>query len=72
VRRRVSSIRTYRLYRLDEWSRIRFSEDIAAEDDAEAIRLAGETRPNANKCEIWEARRLVATFDGERWELDPV
>lgn len=63
-------MRTYRLYRLDEWGRIGFAEDIQAETDQEALNLAVDESPNPKKCELWEGRRLVATVTGGAWALE--
>lgn len=61
----------YRLYSLDPYGRIGFSEDIAADSDEQAIRLAHDAKPDATKGEIWQGRRLVAVVNNHEWELDP-
>jgi hypothetical protein len=55
---------------LDEWGRIGFAEDILAETDEEAVKLAADVSPDAKKCELWEDRRLVATVTGETWAFE--
>jgi hypothetical protein len=62
----------YRMYSLDPYGRIGFAEDIKADSDDEAIRLARDVKPDPARGEIWQGRRLVAVVNNREWELDPV
>jgi len=61
----------YRMYSLDSNGRIGFAEDIEADSDDEAIRLAADVKPNPAKAEIWQGHRLVAAVNGCEWQLGP-
>jgi hypothetical protein len=58
-------LKTYRLYSFDLAQRTVTADFIKAANDADAIATA-EAAGFANKCEIWEERRLVAQLEGER------
>ena len=49
----------YRLYRFDGSGRIHTSEVVEAEDDAAAIRLAGEMLADGSG-ELWLEQRMIA------------
>src|SRR5256885_11093051 len=55
----------YRLYCLNAQGRISMAEWIDAADDRDAIRQARALNRDAQKCEIWEGKRLVARLDSQ-------
>lgn len=54
----------YRIFFLNRQKAIIHAQPIAAADDAEAINLAHNLPRDAITCELWDADRLVAKFDG--------
>jgi hypothetical protein len=61
----MSLPKTYRLYRFDGSSMTVSSDTIDAANDSDAIAKV-EAMGFGSKCEIWDARRLVAQIEGER------
>ena len=55
----------YRIYCLDGANKVASAEWIEAEDDEDAIKIAGE-RHDGYKCEVWDRKRLVARLDLRR------
>jgi hypothetical protein len=55
---------SYRLYCLDGAGRISLADWIEADSDEDAIVKAGAIKNGAQKCEIWQLNRLVATING--------
>jgi hypothetical protein len=51
-------VSTYRLYCLDGAGKITLAEWLEADDDADALRKAGE-RSDYVSCEVWDRGRLV-------------
>ncbi len=58
-------MREYRLYCLYEAGNLDLPDTIIAADDRTAIDQACDLKRHARKCEIWEARRLVATLEAQ-------
>lgn len=54
---------SYRIYSFDGPG-ISQGEGFEAATDHEAVSKARQMKPEAIKCEIWEGRRLVASFEG--------
>jgi hypothetical protein len=42
---------------------IGFADWIKADSDEEAVAQARALKPDAQKCEVWQEKRLVATLD---------
>jgi hypothetical protein len=55
----------YRTYCLDGAGRIRLSDVIEADGDAEALEKAKAQHRGAVKCEVWHRNRLVDTLDAD-------
>jgi hypothetical protein len=53
------------MYRLNEFGRITYAEDIEAGDDKAAIARADEISPKASNRELWQGGRLVAMQSSE-------
>lgn len=64
-------ISDYRFYCLSGDGHIGFAEWIEAASDHEAIDKARDLRPDADKCEVWHGKRLVAQTNSEG-HLEPV
>ena len=60
----------YRLFCLDAEGRIHLAEFVEAADDQDAIRQAHDLKINSMKCEIWNAKRLVATLNADDLKTD--
>lgn len=58
------SMTDYRIYCLDGGGGIGFAQWFEAEDDEEAVSQARRLRPDAQRCEVWQQGRLIATLDG--------
>lgn len=58
------SMADYRLYSLERDGRIGLAEWFQAEDDEEAIGRARQMKPDAQRCEVWNHRKLIAVLDG--------
>jgi hypothetical protein len=55
---------SYRFYCLDGRGSIRLADWIDAESDEEAIAKARKIETGAQKCELWQKNRLVASLNG--------
>ena len=64
------AMRNYHLCCMNEWGRISHAEDIDASDDRRALERVREIRPNAQICEVWEDRRLVARIKSKVLVVD--
>jgi hypothetical protein len=53
----------YRLYCLERDGRIGFAEWFQAENHEQAIVRAREMKPDAQRCEVWNDRELIAVLD---------
>ena len=53
----------YRIYSFDG-TNIKEGEEIEASSDHEAVAKVEQMRPKAVRCEVWEGRRFVASFNG--------
>lgn len=60
----------YRLFCLDAEGQIHLAEFVEAADDQDAIRQAHDIKINSLKCEIWHAKRLVATLNADDLKTD--
>jgi hypothetical protein len=60
----------YRLYCLDAEGQIHLAEFVEAANDQDAIRQAHDLKINSMKCEIWNAKRLVATLNADDLKTD--
>lgn len=61
----------YRVYCLNSAGRIDLVEWIDADGDSEALVQAQALKNGAIRCEIWEARRLVAVFGENAGGIEP-
>lgn len=60
----------YRIYSLDGDGRIGFADWISADNDEDAIVQARNLKPDAQRCEIWQGKRLVAKLSPSRFSPD--
>lgn len=64
----MSVVAEYRLYFVDEFRRVTFSQGIEADIDEEAVLKGRELAARSPRCEVWEKDRLVAKINGGRVE----
>jgi len=57
-------MRAYRLFFLDRQGTILGAQGIDADDDPQAVDRAHRIPKDAVICQLWDADRLVAAFDG--------
>ncbi len=53
----------YRVYVVDGEGQTRFAGWIKAASDEQAIEIARETKTGGRKCEVWQAKRHVASLE---------
>ena len=59
----------YRLFFVDEFRRVTFSQAIDAESDEEAVLKERELCAKSPRCEVWHRDRLVAKINSGRIEV---
>jgi hypothetical protein len=61
-----TTMASYRVYCLDDAGHISLADWIEAKDDEEALAHARQLKIGARRCEVWQGKRLVATFSDQR------